>query len=214
MTRTDLAFGTLDICTSQKYSKVEDIIKANKLLKLAKEERLKLTFPKLTSLEDIKLIVYQDASFGNLSDEESQGGFIIFLCDKSGTWCLISWSLKRIKRVVKSTLAAETLSLVEATDNAYLIVNLLSETIYSGQSVPDTISRTGNKSLFETIHTNNAISDKRLGVEMAAATDKVEREEIKVEWIDSKSQLVYILTKKGVSRRNLIDVLEVCKLPV
>ena len=114
---------------------------------------------------------------------------------------------------MKSTLAAETLSLVEATDNAYLIANLLSEIIYSGQSVPDTISRTGNKSLFETIHTY-AISDKRLGVEMAVAREKVEREEIKVEWIDSKSQLAYILTKKCVSRRNLIDVLEVCKLPV
>ena len=78
MTRPDLAFGSLDICTSQKHSKVEDIIKADKLLKLAKEERLKLTFPKLTSLEDIKLIVYQDARFGNVSDEESHGGFIIF----------------------------------------------------------------------------------------------------------------------------------------
>ena len=70
MTRLDLAFGTSYICASQKHSKVEDIIKANKLLKLAKEERLELTFPKLTSLEDIKLIVYQDASFGNLSDWE------------------------------------------------------------------------------------------------------------------------------------------------
>ena len=78
MTRPDLAFGNSNICTSPRHSKVEDIIKANKLLKLAKEERLELTFPKLTSLEDIKLIVYQDASFGNLSDGASQGGFIIF----------------------------------------------------------------------------------------------------------------------------------------
>ena len=44
MTRPDLAFGTSDICNSQKHSKVENIIKANKLLKLAKEERFKLTF--------------------------------------------------------------------------------------------------------------------------------------------------------------------------
>ena len=65
MTRPDLAFGTLDIYTSQKHSKVEGIIKANKLLKLAKEKRLKLTFSKLISLEDIKLIVYQDARVGN-----------------------------------------------------------------------------------------------------------------------------------------------------
>ena len=96
MTRPDLAFGTSNICTSQKHSKVEDI-KANKLLKLAKEERLELTFPKLTTLEVIKLIVYQDASFGNLSDGGSQGGFIIFLCDKNGTCCPTSWSSKRIK---------------------------------------------------------------------------------------------------------------------
>ena len=45
MTRPDLAFGISDICTSQKHSRAEDIIKANKLLKLAKEERLKFTVP-------------------------------------------------------------------------------------------------------------------------------------------------------------------------
>ena len=83
--------------------------------------------------------------------------------------------------MVKSPLAAETLSLVEATDNTYLIANLLSEIIYSGQSVPDTISRTDIKGLFEAVHTMNAISDKRLRVEMAVAREKVKREEIKVE---------------------------------
>ena len=79
--------------------------------------------------------------------------------------------------------------------------------------MPDTVSRTDNKSLFEAVHTWNAISDKRLRVEMAVAREKVEREEIKLEWIDSNSQLADILTKKGGSKRNLIDVLEVCKLP-
>ena len=116
--------------------------------------------------------------------------------------------------MVKSTLAAETLSLVEATNNTSLIANLLSEIIYSGQSVPDIISRKDNKSLFEAVHTINAISDKILGVGIAVAREKIEREEIKVEWIDSKSQLADILTKKGGPRRNLIDVLEVCKLPL
>ena len=51
----------------------------------------------------------------------------------------------------------------------------MSEIIYSGQSVPDTISPTDNKSLFEAVHTINAISDKRLRVEMAVAREKVER---------------------------------------
>ena len=49
---------------------------------------------------------------------------------------------------------------------------------------------------------------------MAVAREKVEREEIRVEWIDSKSQLADMLTKKGGSRRNYIDVLEFCKLPL
>ena len=47
--------------------------------------------------------------------------------------------------------------------------------------MPGTISWTDNKSLFEAVHTNNAISDKRLRVEMAVAREKVEREEIKVD---------------------------------
>ena len=84
--------------------------------------------------------------------------------------------------------------------------------IYCGQSVPDAISRTDNKSLSEAVHNINSISDKRLRAEMAVAREEVEREEIKMEWIDSKSQLADILTKKAGSRGNLSDVLEVCKL--
>ena len=53
-----------------------------------------------------------------------------------------------------------------------------------------------------------------LRVEMEVAREKVEREETNVVWTDSKSQLADIFTNKGVSRRNLTDILEVCKLPL
>ena len=56
---------------------------------------------------------YADASFANLQGGKSRGGFIILLVDTNGKCCPILWQSRAIRRVVKSTLAAETLSLVE-----------------------------------------------------------------------------------------------------
>ena len=41
---------------------------------------------------------------------------VLFLVDKNGNSNPLIWASRRIKRVVKSTLAAETLSLVESAE--------------------------------------------------------------------------------------------------
>ena len=57
---------------------------------------------------------YRDSSYNNLDNGSSQGGFIIFVSDKTGKISPITWQSKRIRPVVQSTMAAETLALVDA----------------------------------------------------------------------------------------------------
>ena len=60
-----------------------------------------------------KLVVYTDASYENLPDGvSSAGGNIIFIVGENNRCCPISWCSNKIKRVVKSTIAAEALSLI------------------------------------------------------------------------------------------------------
>ena len=61
------------------------------------------------------LAVFLDGSFRYLLDGGSQGYFIVlFVVDNVGNRNPLMWASKRIKRLVKSALAAKTPSLVEA----------------------------------------------------------------------------------------------------
>ena len=61
------------------HSKVDDVIKANKLLLKAKNENILLRFGLPGPIENFKIVSYDDSSLGNLKDGGSQGGFIIYL---------------------------------------------------------------------------------------------------------------------------------------
>ena len=77
-TRPDLLFGCCELMSFTKNAKVEDLIKANKLLKQAHEKDVDLKFTKLTEIQDCKFITFHDASYANISNGGSQGGCIIF----------------------------------------------------------------------------------------------------------------------------------------
>ena len=66
--------------------------------------------------------MFSDASFQNLPDGGSQGSHIIFLGEEK--LCRghnFSWSSKNIRKVVKSTLAAETFALQDGLNETFFI---------------------------------------------------------------------------------------------
>ena len=73
-------------------------------------------------VDKLKIKVFADDSYGKPRD----GGSIIFLSDGTNE-APISLSSHRLKRVARSTLCAETLSVVEALDNAYMISKVAAE---------------------------------------------------------------------------------------
>ena len=68
-----------------------------------------------------------DSSYNNLNNGGSQGGFLIFLMDKTGRLSPIMWQSKRICQVIKSTMAAETLALVDAVEASFWLPKLFIE---------------------------------------------------------------------------------------
>lgn len=54
-----------------------------------------MDIPDLGNQEHLKIVAYSDASFANLTDGGSQGGYILFLV-RSNKYMPITWQSKRI----------------------------------------------------------------------------------------------------------------------
>ena len=187
---------------------MSDLIEVNKLVKYIQTEPLVITFPKL-NVDSLHITLYCDASFRNLPDGGSQGGHIIFLCDDDENCCPIAWSSSRIKRIVHSTLAAETLSLVDGSGTA-LYVQSLMNVVVSCREVINVL--TDNKSLYDTTHAKKPTNDKRLRVDIAGIKEMLDLKQIDIKAIPGKEQLADILTKRGASPHSLLSVLRNAKL--
>ena len=119
-TRPDLAYDACEISTSVKSATVEDVMQANKVVRKAKSNTVRLRFRDLGDVKRADLISFSDASLGNLKDGASQGGHI-FLVGKNGNYSPISWQSKKIRHIIKSTLSAETLVLQESAESCYIL---------------------------------------------------------------------------------------------
>ena len=64
---------------------------AIKVVRRIKGEYVENVFPKLLSLNELKLIVYTDASFGNQNGVDSCRGHIVFVSDKDNRSAPIAW---------------------------------------------------------------------------------------------------------------------------
>ena len=208
-TRPDICYDVLDLATASHLCASKLQSKVNKVIRKSKSIQYKLAFPSLGSLEDSELLLFTDASYANLSDKvSSAGGYIIFLKGSNGRLCPISWASKKIKRVVKSTLAAEALALVEGLDACYFVKSILQEMIKVKHEHRISIKcYTDNKSLSENIHSTKLISEKRLRLDLASIKESVNAGDIEVVWVRTSKQISDCLTKAGADFRNLVEVL-------
>ena len=160
-------------------------------------------------MSNCKLLVYSDASHGNLPNGvSSAGGFIIFLGDNEGNVCPLYWESKKIRRVVKSTLAAETLAASDAIDNAYYFAEILSEILFRNNRDISIRLMVDNKSMFDNVYSVKNVSEKRLRIDIAIIKELVSEDRLVLEWVETKCQLADVLTKKGVNPVKLNNILQ------
>ena len=204
ISKPEAAFMYCTLSTRQSNPQVQDFIKYAKIIKELQSTTTKIVIKKM-KLETIRVSVFSDASFGNLAEGASQIGHISFIHDDEGCSVPISWASRKAKRVARSTLTAETLAAVDAVDNAYVTKAVLEETL--SIKLPPITLYVDNKSLFDTAKTSNMLADKRLLIDMSALRQMVERGEIVIQWVSTDKQLADVLTKSGVLKQKLTDVL-------
>ena len=209
-TRPDIKFDVLERSLFSKHPTVQDLLNLNKIVKKLHEVECKIFLPRLDESKELKLVVYSDASHANLADGVSSGrGHVIFLSD--GWNCsVLSWASNKINRVVKSTLAAEGLSLLEALEEAIYLRVLISEMLYKDRNDKSIgiYAYTDNKSLYESIYSTKQASEKLLRIELAAIEQMINKQQVNsVEWVSTVDMLADALKKKGVVGDKLIACL-------
>ena len=65
---------------------------------------------------------------------------------------------------------------------------------------------TDSKSSFDATHTTNLIIDKRLRVNIASLGEMYENNEVSFHWLENLCQIIDVLTKKGASKFNSLDI--------
>ena len=90
---------------------------ANKVITYLKQDPAQIICKQLGKDENLKLVLYANTSYGNLPYEGGQLGYLVFLAGENKKCPILTWQLQRIKLVVRNSLAGETVTLSDATDN-------------------------------------------------------------------------------------------------
>ena len=180
-TRPDISFDTCQLSSSLKSATVEDQPRANKTIKKLKSNVVKLRFPNIGQVEKAQLVPFSDASLGNMKNGGSQGGGIIFIVGENGGYAPISWNSRKIKRMVKSTIAAETLALFVRRIRKLLLVRFhIQGDVRCGRffiSYPIQ-ALTDNQLLCDAVHSTKTIEDKRLKIDIGILRKMLHNQEI------------------------------------
>lgn len=209
-TRPDLAFELMELSTKMRTATVGDWHQARKCIKKLKSGCSKVFYPKLAPMEAIKLEVYTDASFANMQDGVSSAmGYTIFATDDKGAASL-GWRAGKIKRVVKSTLAAEALALSDGLSEAMYIQKMVSELLHLKVPI---VAHVDSKGLVDQLHSSKLVLERRLRIDIGMIKEMLERNEVKtVTWCATDKQPADVLTKRGASGVRLLDMLSQGKL--
>ena len=180
-TRPDLSSQLSFLQSAINQATIETLIQANRTLHEAKRHHdVSITIHPV-STQDVRFLVFSDASFASKKAPDSHAGSIILTTHKDITQNVtcpvspISWGCKKIQKVVTSTLSAETMALTSSLDQlswlrlfwAWLLdtsiawqdptrslqklPSAVASPTWKSQNLPEAISATDCKSLFDLV---------------------------------------------------------------
>ena len=168
----------------------------------------------LVNPRDWQILCYTDAVLGNLNDRvDITGGHIVFPTDTEQKKCaVLDWQKNKIKRVVRSTLAAEALSICDGLETALHIRRVLEDTLNLPSKTIKMHGIVDNRSTVDAVKSITVVDDKRLHREIGVIKQLLERGDINsITWVSGGKQLADVLTKQVLNSYKLLNVIQTGK---
>jgi hypothetical protein len=193
---------------------VRRLLEANALLRKAKKiekESGTIKIPKV-NMKKVCMVALGDASFGNMPRHGSQAGCLILVAEQNcvrvpAKAAVVFWASHRIKRVVKSTLAAEAAALSEAQDQLeyarVLFMQMLGR--IDGRNWQEALKMQGyfvmdTTSLYDSLMRPGSLpKEKGVALDLAAITEAMARETGFARWTPTKHMVADVLTKASTN---------------
>ena len=173
-----------------------------------------MKFVKLGSLENWVLEAYGDAGFKSLPDKVSSCSGSVLLLTNSATKSasVLSWKSNKIRRVVKSSTAAECLAANETLDALVYIKTVLRELLGGPMKDIPLVLNTDSKNLYNSVHTSSLVDNHRLRTDIAALRQSIDDGELQnLFLVTCEKMLADVLTKKGAAGFALMRILRTGK---
>jgi len=216
-TRLDLAAPTSISQGNHSNPKVRHVQELNKIIRTAHSQPDVPVYFQTIPLDKLSLLTFHDAGQGSRPDGSSQGGFIIAAADQGilkgeeHLLSLIDWRSFRLKRVARSSLAAEVQAFAEALDALEFCKLFLAEILEPTgidlrngadkaiQSICESPLITDCKSLYDAVERSQStglnLAERRTSIEVLACRERMATLGMHVRWVNSDRQLADGLTK-------------------
>ena len=206
-TRPDRSFEVIELSTKFKAATLKDLGRAKKMFLKLREHGNVVNFSRLDKESGLNLLVFTDAAHANLPDGvSSTSGILVFIADGRGNINPVSWRAHKIWRVVRSSLAAETLAFQEGLAEAIYVKKLLSE--LDPVSEFPISAYVDNKSLYDALNSTKLVEDRRLRIEMGEIKQILEQEVSSIQWISGTEMIANSLTKRGADGSALLAIFQ------
>ncbi|CAC5368587.1 unnamed protein product [Mytilus coruscus] len=175
VSRPDLSFEMKDMSTKLKEGTVAHLIRAIKA----------------------------DTSLGNISNGTgSTESHVIWIVDNKSNSCPITWKANKIKRVVRSTIAADALSLQDGLESSFYHRRIIEDILgLKHQTIP-----------IEAVYSTKLVDYNRLRIDIAAIAESLASKEVdNIKWCPGDKQLANCMTKFGASSYELLQVIQTRK---
>ncbi|CAL1147909.1 unnamed protein product [Cladocopium goreaui] len=225
-TRPDQAFLASFLQGIQDKGTVAHVQLYNKAIREMKQRKVCLRFPSGIDVKDWRLMCISDAGWGTRANGESQGGFILCITtptifERRRTVCwIIDWQSKKLRRVVRSSVAAETLAGQNGLDSIEAFQAMLAEVLDGltprqfREIVPTNPAALviDSKGFFDAITRSccsQAVSvEKRLQIDYAIAKETTVNQNIIVFWVNNLRMSSDCLTKLKGDTKPLYEILD------
>ena len=177
------------------------------------------------TIRKLTAVMHSDAAFQNAQGEASQAGYIISVTDdrlakgELAPWSPLIWRSHKMRRVVGSTLAAETQSLLNGLGHAEWIAAHFAEARFPNFDVAQRSIFLRHfqiqcivdaKSLYDhliSLSSPSSVEDKRCGFDLVISRQCMQRLGATIRWAPTNRQLADALTKDSADP---VDLLRSC----